>query len=275
MPPKRRTSARPSQQHPQPTQSDYDTDTPAQPLQPLPPPTRTNTELNTLVLRRYHPTLTSILSIAPFAVIYTFSPLSQTWEKNGVEGTLFVCQLDDPVTREREYKVTILNRKALDTWSTELISAEDVEVTEQYVILQTQGRDGEVVVYGLWIFEDGEGEGGSRRESVAGVIASCALLAQEAKEAKDVDGDGVYGDSETGYEDETVASAEVPVHTAQHGQSQYSGTQVGQHLDLLQLFAKSPAPARDQYATMDAPSLGVSTPAPVLQQKALLDLFKR
>ncbi len=95
MPPKRRTH--PSQKSaPKPildSDLEPDTDAPTEPLTLAPPPSRSNTELNLTVLRRYVPSITQILSIAPFAVLYTFLPETQIWERCGVEGTLFICQL--------------------------------------------------------------------------------------------------------------------------------------------------------------------------------------
>lgn len=80
---------------PQPT--DYDSDPPAIAIPSKPHPstttstTRTNPQLNLSVLQRHLPSTTSILLIAPYAVIYTFIPDTSSWEKSGIEGTLFIC----------------------------------------------------------------------------------------------------------------------------------------------------------------------------------------
>ncbi|TKA64269.1 hypothetical protein B0A55_02568, partial [Friedmanniomyces simplex] len=166
MRPKRRS--RPSQLYPQPiVDSDPETDIPTEPPTLAAPPQRSNTELNLTVLRRYVPTISHILSIAPFAVIYTFSAETQAWEKCGIEGTLFVCQLEGL----GRYKAMILNRKGLDNFTTDLLHADDVEITDEYVILQAMGEEGTPVIYGIWIFEDGGSEGiTSTREMVAHMI---------------------------------------------------------------------------------------------------------
>ncbi|TKA22659.1 hypothetical protein B0A50_07668 [Salinomyces thailandicus] len=187
-----------------------DTDVPHTVPSAPPVPTPSNTELNFKVLRRYNPDLTRILAIAPFAVVYTFSSEALRWEKCGVEGTLFVCESHLPASRNPDglpaplegdvyYTITILNRKALDTFSLRLESAEDIEVTEAYVILQTLSAEGLPVVYGLWIFDDGVGDGGGGgREVVAGVMLDCAVRAQSAREGEE-DWNGMEDGEEEGY----------------------------------------------------------------------------
>ncbi|GAB1733497.1 hypothetical protein NU195Hw_g635t1 [Hortaea werneckii] len=265
MPPKR-TKAR--QQQPI-IQSDYeDTDT-ALPLTDVaasslaPPPKRTNTELNLTVLRRYCSDVAHIIAIAPFAVLYTFSPETQVWEKCGIEGTLFITQLSG----RGRYTAIILNRKSLDNFVTELVSADDVEVTEQYVILQTTAEDGRVEIYGLWIFDDSSSEGGtglmegqSSREVVAQTIVSCAMQSQIARETGEeyADGDGYVG------EDDVVEEYAAGNGEADRGQAQFFGMdgaaqvqgqvqeeqavqqQAGQQIDVMSLFGKSAAPAPSQ-----------------------------
>ena len=157
------------------------------PLDPPPTlPTRTNSQLNLLVLRRHYPSTASILSLAPYAVLYAFNSASSAWEKSGIEGTLFVCSLTSPmgVAQER-YAVTILNRRGLENFWLELTRGEEVEVTEEYVILQGgEGEEGKV--YGLWIFEEGAGSTKGIREVTARLIKECA----EAAGGASVEGDG-------------------------------------------------------------------------------------
>lgn len=277
MPPKRTSRAtRTAQLQPQPTPtSDYETDTvnPSDAAPTLaPPPQRTNTELNLTVLRRYEPSITHILSIAPFAVVYTFSPDSQQWEKCGIEGTLFVCQLSSAKSGRVGYNVMILNRKSLDNFTCELVSAEDVEVTEQYVILQAMGEDGVTpAIYGIWIFSDAkaEGQGPSTREIVAGTIQSCAMQAQIASEAvgaetgleteveMETEEEGANGHGEEhGHTEDVEAEEEdhgygygmdgTTQHTEQMEEEEAVAQQAGQRLDLLQLFSSKPAQAQAQ-----------------------------
>lgn len=273
--------------------SDNDTDT-ANPTDAAvlpPPPARTNTELNLLVLRRYIPTTERIISIAPFAVVYLFSPESQQWEKSGTEGTLFVCQLSDPQQQQPRYNVVILNRKSLENFVAELMSEDDIEVTEQYVILQVVGGDGAPMIYGLWIFSD-EGEGVHKtKDIVAGAMMECAMRANHANFSanggvggQDYDGTAVFG-LDGAEEVEEVETTVQPAST-------------GQNVDLLSLFNKhallaeqnhvptqppvsafqsqfSPNADTDFFRSTHTPTGAVQAqhqPAPA--QNALLDLFK-
>ena len=249
MPPKRR-STRTAQLHPQPIQSDYDTETvDATETAPTfaPPPQRTNTELNLTVLRRHCPAIEQIVCIAPFAVIYTFSPDSQQWEKCGIEGTLFTCKLSGG-----RFNVVILNRKSLDNFVVELVSADDVEITEQYVILQSTGEDGVPQIYGLWIFTDEKTV--PTREVIAQTIHSCAMQAQIAREAKEsstTDGQAEeyaeYGVDGTAQIQEQVAEEEAVAQGA------------GQRVDLLQLFG-SAAPEPTNMHNMSAQPIASPSP---------------
>ncbi|KAK5729730.1 hypothetical protein LTR17_011696 [Elasticomyces elasticus] len=55
------------------------------------------------------------------------------------------------------FEVVMLNRKSLDNFEAELTSADDVEITPEYVVLHNTGPDYGAVIFGIWIFEDGEG----------------------------------------------------------------------------------------------------------------------
>lgn len=173
----------------QATQSDYDTDTAnATDIQQAHSqlPVRTNEEINLSVLQRHNPLVGQIVSIAPFAVVYLFSPDSQQWEKSGIEGTLFVCMLTptihgDGVMQER-YSVVVLNRKGLENFATELLSASDVEITEQYVILQVTADDGTPQIFGLWIFSEPEPASTAQSRIInAQIISECASRAEKSR----------------------------------------------------------------------------------------------
>lgn len=172
--------ARTRQSHPsaitQP--SDYDSDLPIPPpADMLAPPLaqRTNSELNLSVLQRHLPSTTSIVSIAPYAVVYIFTPSSQNWEKSGTEGTLFVCQQSSLNNAER-YSVVVLNRKGLNDFICPLRGNVDFEAG--YIILRSPDEDGEGNICGLWIFEEEEGSStAGLREVNAQIIQSCALRA--------------------------------------------------------------------------------------------------
>jgi hypothetical protein len=233
MPPKRKT-ARNAQHHQQPitvVQSDYETDaanyTDTQPVVP-PPPVRSNSELNLLVLRRWCPEIEGIIAIAPFAVLYIFSPETQQWEKCETQGSLFVCQLSaEPYPR---YRVIILNRKNPENFQLDIVSTENIEITEEYVIVQIVGDDGTPHIYGIWIFSDGDSVPDTR-EVIAQTIMDCALRAeQDAQGALDgQEQDGLFESNQGQVYDELEAYTAPPV----------PGQQLaGQQIDLATLFAK-------------------------------------
>ena len=146
---------------------------------------RTNEELNLAVLQRHEPLISTIVSIAPYAVLYTFSPTTIQWEKTGIEGTLFLCGLHPSSAVANRFAVFILNRRGLDNFFLELHSADAVEITEEYVIVQADDTASEdPKVYGLWIYQEVEpGSTAKAREKNAGLIESCARIAGLSKDS--------------------------------------------------------------------------------------------
>lgn len=143
---------------------------------------RSNEELNLIVLQRHEPEISAILSIAPYAVLYTFTPTSAKWEKVGIEGTLFVCGLQHSDTAPNRFAVFILNRRGLDNFFLELESSESVEVTTEYVIVQAVTQD-TPEVYGIWIYEEPDPSStAGAREKNAQLIEHCARLAGLSRE---------------------------------------------------------------------------------------------
>ncbi|KAF2087000.1 PH domain-like protein [Saccharata proteae CBS 121410] len=168
----------------QPAQpSDYETDDYASFSVPAPPP-RTNEQLNLSVLRRHSPDVAALLSTASYSVLYLFSPTSQQWEKCGIEGTLFVCQLTPTPAGAERYAAIILNRRGLDNFITELKTPEDVEITEEYVILQVAGEDERPQIFGVWIFsEPAPSSTANARDLNARVIQESAERAERSRRA--------------------------------------------------------------------------------------------
>ncbi|RAH61512.1 decapping enzyme Dcp1 [Aspergillus piperis CBS 112811] len=174
----------------------------------MPPPLRSNEELNLSVLRRHNPSITNILSLAQYAVVYIFSPSSRQWEKNGIEGSLFVCQLTQGPLGEERYSVFVLNRRGLNNFDLLLTDGENVEITEDYIILksdyspETEGigannsngingangstkpgvNDGtNVRIYGLWIYSEPPPNSTAETRTInAQMIRECATHAGQS-----------------------------------------------------------------------------------------------
>lgn len=133
--------------------SDYESDLNYLSDVPPPPSNRTDEELNLSVLKRHDSAVISLEYVTPYAVVYVFSPTSQQWEKSGIEGTAFICGLSPTEKRDPRYSVLVLNRRGLENLNVELLTSNDVEVTEEYIILQS-AKDGIPQVYGLWVFSE-------------------------------------------------------------------------------------------------------------------------
>ncbi|KAH3906663.1 hypothetical protein HBI56_229600 [Parastagonospora nodorum] len=251
--------ARARNQQPQPPQpSDYETDAPPPALDvPLPPP-RSNEELNLSVLRRVYPEVIAIEHVTSFVALYVFKLETQTWEKVGTEGTLFLCQLTPASNGAERYCVVILNRKGLDNFYLELTSSDDMEISEPYIIVQ--GDE----VYGLWIFADPPPA--TTANSLAETAEKIMEIADRAKASRDAkDREGKNGVKQAVEQTEAASSAPM-----------------GRQLSLRQLFGQpreqdagfsvnsySSGPPPNMYAQQSA-YMPPPNPAPA-QQDVLVD----
>ena len=141
-----KSKARGHQAPPQP--SDYETDAPPPALDVPRPPLRTNEELNLSVLRRVYPEITALEHVAPYVTLYTFNEDTSQWDKGGIEGTLFICQLTPSSIAAERFCAVILNRRGLNNFYLELTSSKEMEISDLYIILRGDQ------VYGLWIFAE-------------------------------------------------------------------------------------------------------------------------
>lgn len=174
--------------HPQPSENELEYPAPAN-------PTITNDVLNLSVLQRHLPSTVSIDFLAPYAVVYIFSTATESWEKSGIEGTLFVVRL-----RDEGHAVVVLNRRGLDNFILHLKTAEEVDITDEYIILQGNGGNNlgsgdadEQKVYGLWIFEEEQGSTKGVRGACGRFIVGCAETAEGTSKIGGVNGVGQWG----------------------------------------------------------------------------------
>lgn len=137
---------------------------------------RTNTELNLSVLRRYLPSITTILSIAANAVVYTFQPPSE-WKRATVEGTMFICsQRKTPGDAGDTGCLFILNRKGLQNFILDLDNVSEFELAGDLLIFKLENATHQVrlesgesvvpLVLGLWTYAEEK----SDRETNAALI---------------------------------------------------------------------------------------------------------
>ncbi|KAL8692250.1 MAG: hypothetical protein Q9218_002684 [Villophora microphyllina] len=152
---------------------------------------KTNSELNLSVLQRHLHSITAILTVAHYAVVYAFSPSAQNWEKSGIEGTLFVCQ-QSPAANSERYAVVVLNRKGLNDFICPLSG--DIDFESGYIILRSTGDNGDDNVWGLWIFEEEGNSTAGSRETNAKIIQDCALRAASPAIDQSLSGLNAHGD---------------------------------------------------------------------------------
>ncbi|KAL2013740.1 hypothetical protein VTN00DRAFT_1265 [Thermoascus crustaceus] len=257
-----------------PQPSDYESDTayylsdtqqhdPAMP----PPVTRSNEELNISVLRRHNPAISSILSLAPYAVVYFFSPATRQWEKSGVEGSMFVCQLTQGRLGEERYSVFVLNRRGLDNFDIRLTDGENVELTDEYVILKadddSSGDSGgggggnnngdnnanNARIYGLWIYSEPPPNSTAETRAInAQMIKECAVHAGESlKLARE----RLEAERQNGLH--AAAAAAAP-------DGAYSSVPMSRQISLKELFGQ-------QRAQDDGWSVKAHSPGPVETQQ--------
>lgn len=188
--PKKRTHARNlSASHKAAGVSDYDSDA-AQLGPPAPNPAllnRTNTEINLAVLRRYLPSIHTILTTAANAVVYTFAPETSSWERTGTEGTYFLCFLaPEAPSQIPRACIFVLNRRGLENTTIELGEVENFEVMDEiYIFKMAEGAGSiggavagtDTSVVGVWIHVQGED---SRMEHAA-MVQEAVNIAQTGK----------------------------------------------------------------------------------------------
>jgi hypothetical protein len=163
------------------TISDYESDVNYLSDIPAPPAERTDEELNLAVLRRHNHDVFTLEYVAPYVVVYIFNPTSQEWEKSGIEGTAFVCGLVPNNEYSARYAVMVLNRRGLENFNLELLSEEEVEITDEYIILQSPDAN-MPHVYGLWVFsEPPPSSTAHHRVAISQKIKDCAQRVAEGR----------------------------------------------------------------------------------------------
>ena len=163
-------------------------------LPPNPNPPRDNTELGLRVLRRYQPSVRSIIAIAANAVAYNLPEATQGWEKHGAEGTMFICEQEPVVAPTGQVLpracVFVLNRRSMDNLTIDLLNVTDCEVVGELIVFRfedalaganNQDEEGAArkKIIGLWLHADA----GNPREVYASLITAAWQQGREALDA--------------------------------------------------------------------------------------------
>ena len=261
--------------------SDYESDNPGYasdyPSKP-PPAKRTTEELNLAVLQRLNNQVQAVLSKAPYAVIYEFSPLPEpAWSKTGVEGSLFICQLTPGLMGEVRYTAIVLNRRGLDNFEAPLIEGENagVEVTDEYVIISFKEEHAQKI-YGVFIFSEGPGTSTENtRELNADLMKKLARAAGTSRQKAEWEA----AQARTNHTNGHIQEAEEAL------EDQNMGAPIGRQISLQQLFGQQ----RTQDASFSAhshnldgafeevagPNVPIQAPSGHQHQDVIGDLFRK
>ncbi|KAG0127359.1 hypothetical protein HOY82DRAFT_80509 [Tuber indicum] len=141
----------------------------------MPPQSRTIPDVNHTVLSRYLPRLQKILSLASYAVLYTYNHESGIWQKSNTEGSLFICSLT-PIQQQQqeEYTIILLNRRGLQNFIYTLAEPGNIEYTEGGDYVMLQGEE-EKIVYGIWVYAEPGTSSEGDRTKVAEWVKECAV----------------------------------------------------------------------------------------------------
>ena len=204
--------------------SDYESDAFIAEKVELPSVSRSDHELNLSVLKRHDPNVIALHYVSPYAVVYIFNPTSEKWEKSGIEGSTFVCGLAANLECDQRSSVMVLNRRGLDNFSIEVKSTHEIEVTDEYIILQSE-QDGQLQVYGLWVYsEPPPSSTAHHREMAAAKILECASKAELSRKS-------IFERDLNGYEAEME---EEVVPSARQASSRQNSLQPRSHENVVQ-----------------------------------------
>lgn len=207
-----------------PLVSDYDSEA----QYTLPGTQRTREEINFSVLKRYVPSLTQILEIAASAYIYTLNNATSEWEKTGIEGTLFVCELTaSPITGTPRHCIVVLNRKGLENLIVESGEIQAVEIQDQFLLLKFRSREGEEEqekILGFFMTTNGAEE----RERICLAVKSHWEMAMRERE----EGEGMEGMVENFGDEGYVGAGGVM------GEAAGEYRPMGRRLSLTELFGQ-------------------------------------
>ncbi|RKP00124.1 hypothetical protein CXG81DRAFT_8091, partial [Caulochytrium protostelioides] len=88
---------------------------------------------NLTVLQRQDPALVHIITTSPQASLYAFCTATHAWEKQDVEGTLFLYLRQDP---QNPFGMAILNRLTLKPFRETLADITNIVTEQDYLIYQ-------------------------------------------------------------------------------------------------------------------------------------------
>ncbi|KAL3771230.1 hypothetical protein ACHAWO_005170 [Cyclotella atomus] len=107
-------------------------------------------QANLRSLQRIDPKILDLCTTVSHVVLYEFSITKKTWEKNNIEGSLFVVKRqDNPI-----FKLVVLNRSSNENLEVPITSTFQMQKADVYLIFRDASNTNEAV-RGIW-FHDGE-----------------------------------------------------------------------------------------------------------------------
>ena len=102
-------------------------------------------QANLRLLQRSDPSITSILGSATHVVLYDFSAVSKTWEKQNIEGSMFLCNCSNG-----SFQLTILNRNSPQNHVISLTPDFQLQNQDPYLIFRQAAAAGATLIRGIW-----------------------------------------------------------------------------------------------------------------------------
>lgn len=107
-------------------------------------------QANLRSLQRIDPKIMDLGTTVSHVVLYEFSVAKKTWEKNNIEGSLFVVKRQDsPI-----FKLIVLNRSSNENLEVPITATFQMQKADVYLIFRDASNTNEAV-RGIW-FHDGE-----------------------------------------------------------------------------------------------------------------------
>lgn len=112
---------------------------------------------NLRVLQKTDPSTIDIIGSAPHAVLYEFNTSAVQWEKQNVEGSLFVTQHSE----SPKFKIIVMNRNSKENLEVPLAASFQMQVREPYLIFRLdkgdkQAADDKQQIKGIWFHNGNE-----------------------------------------------------------------------------------------------------------------------
>ncbi|KAM5173080.1 mRNA-decapping enzyme 1B isoform 2-T2 [Mantella aurantiaca] len=105
-------------------------------------------DISLAVLRRHDRHIQSIVDVASQVALYTFSHLSNEWEKTDVEGALFVYSR----SASPKHGFTIMNRLSMENRTEPITKDLDFQLQDPFLLY----RNAKFCIYGIWFYNKEE-----------------------------------------------------------------------------------------------------------------------